>query len=81
MVYHYRIALAISTSLCALALGAPAHAQDIPVEADRARPDDDDFHENVIVVTAGGLERLDMLAGTSVLEGDKLQRNMDGQLG
>ena len=78
MVYHYRIALAISTALCALALGAPAHAQDVPPQA---TADDDDFHENVIVVTAGGLARLDMLAGTSVMEGDELQRNMDGQIG
>jgi iron complex outermembrane receptor protein len=81
MVYHYRIALAISSSLNALALGAPACAQEIPVEAERAPPDDDDFHENVIVVTAGGLERLDMLAGTSVLEGEDLHRNLDGQIG
>lgn len=81
MVYHYRIALAISSSLCALALGVPAHAQDVPEEADETPADDDDFHENIIVVTAGGLERLDMLAGTSVMEGDELQRNMDGQLG
>ncbi len=81
MVYHYRIALAITSSLCTLALTAPVHAQDIPVEADRPRPDDDDFHENVIIVTAGGLERLDMLAGTSVVEGEDLQRNLDGQLG
>lgn len=66
----------MSSSLCALALSIPAHAQTGPTPAD-----DDDFHENVIIVTAGGLERLDMLAGTSVLEGEKLQRNMDGQIG
>jgi iron complex outermembrane receptor protein len=81
MVYHYRIALAISSSLCALAASVPANAQNVPAEADAASADDDDFHENVIVVTAGGLARLDMLAGTSVLEGDELQRHMDGQIG
>ena len=46
-----------------------------------ASADNDDFHENVIIVTAGGLQRLDMLAGTSVLEGEDLQRNLDGQIG
>jgi iron complex outermembrane receptor protein len=79
MMYHYRIALALSSSLIAFAL--PAHAQQIPVEADRTRADADDFHENVIVVTAGGLARLDMLAGTSVVEGEDLQRSLDGQIG
>ena len=40
----------------------------------------DDFH-NVIVVTAPGLDRLDVLAGTSVVDGMELQRNQNGQLG
>jgi iron complex outermembrane receptor protein len=58
-------------------------AQDAPEAAeDNAAPaDDDDFHGPVIVVTAGGLERLDMLAGTSVLDGVELQRSLDGQIG
>ncbi len=34
-----------------------------------------------IVVTAPGLERLDVLAGTSVVEGLELQRNLTGQIG
>lgn len=34
-----------------------------------------------IVVTAGGLERLDLLAGTSVVQGEELHRHADGQLG
>src|SRR5687767_384487 len=81
MVYHHRIALALSVSVCALlSLTAPASAQSEPERAADTR-DDDDFHDNVIVVTAGGLQRLDMLAGTSVMEGDKLHRNMDGQIG
>jgi iron complex outermembrane recepter protein len=80
MVYHHRIALALSVSVCALISTAPATAQSEPERAAATR-DDDDFHDNVIVVTAGGLQRLDMLAGTSVLEGDELQRNMDGQIG
>jgi iron complex outermembrane receptor protein len=60
----------------ALAATQPAHAQ----QADATPQSGDDFH-GVIYVTAGGLERLDMLAGTSVVEGDELQRNMDGQIG
>jgi iron complex outermembrane receptor protein len=44
----------------------------------------DDFHgpgEAEIVVTATGLRQLDMLAGTSVLSGEELQRNLSGQIG
>ena len=82
MVYHYRIALTLSASLGALVLGAaPAIAQSTPEQPAEPSRDHDDFHDNVIVVTAGGLQRLDMLAGTSVLEGEDLQRNLDGQIG
>ena len=49
------------------------------VQADRT-DQGDDFH-GVIYVTAGGLKRLDMLAGTSVIEADDLQRNSAGQIG
>jgi iron complex outermembrane receptor protein len=82
MVYHRRIAFAATASALAIATSAaPAAAQaETGNDTDRAAAQDD-FHENVIVVTAGGLERLDMLAGTSVLDGDRLQRNLDGQIG
>jgi iron complex outermembrane receptor protein len=40
----------------------------------------DDFHGE-IVVTAPGLEKLELLAGTSVVSGAELQRNQAGQLG
>ena len=40
----------------------------------------DDYHGEIIV-TAGGLGRLDLLAGTSVISGQDLQRNLDGQVG
>lgn len=60
-------------------LSTPAETQDDP--ADPPVPaDDDDFH-GAIYVTAGGLGRLDVLAGTSVLEGTELQRNQEGQIG
>jgi len=75
-----RVALAATTSL--VLSTPPALAQDspAPTETPAARADDDDYHGE-IVVTAGGLQRLDMLAGTSVLEGTELQRNLDGQIG
>lgn len=68
--------LALSVSLFALFAPAPLLAQAGPVPHSHDPHDDD-----VIVVTAGGLERLDMLAGTSVVEPAELQRNMAGQIG
>ena len=70
-------ALLLSAALCT----SPARAQG---EVDS--PAGDDFHNrdsmsDTIVVTAAGLDRLDILAGTSVLEGNELQRNLDGQVG
>jgi len=78
-----RFALLAATGL---SLSCPALAQEAPAPeanppASEAAPDDDDFHGDVIYVTAGGLQRLDMLAGTSVLAGTELQRNLDGQIG
>src|SRR6188474_1456454 len=79
----FRFALLAATSL---ALSTPAFAQEetppSPAPDANAPPpaDDDDFHGE-IYVTAGGLGRLDMLAGTSVMEGTELQRNLDGQIG
>jgi iron complex outermembrane receptor protein len=79
----FRLALLAATSL---AVSKPILAQETPTPAP-SRPeaapggdDGDDFH-GPIYVTAGGLERLDMLAGTSVVEGEELQRNLDGQIG
>ena len=75
------LAFPLALALCAAA--TPAYAQD----AAQGRPSapaptssNDDFHGS-IVVTAVGLERLDVLAGTSVLEGIELQRELDGPLG
>ena len=64
--------------LCAASLFPfqPAAAQD--EDAARAAPGDD-FHQEVVVTA--GLERLDVLAGTSVMQGAELQRNLDGQVG
>lgn len=48
--------------------------------AERGRPGGDDLHDR-IVVTAPGLDRLDVLAGTSVLDDIELQRSLEGQIG
>jgi iron complex outermembrane receptor protein len=74
-----RIALAAATSI---SLSCPALAQDAAPAAEQApqSQSSDDFH-GPIYVTAGGLQRLDLLAGTSVLQGEDLQRNLDGTIG
>ena len=90
MLYHHRgagfrrcaSALVIATVLVA----APATAQS--TGSDTA-PDDrgDDLHDRTrgsagtIIVTGPGLEQLDVLSGTSVVEGEELQRELDGQIG
>ena len=72
--------------LCATCLTAPAFAQtDVvqgePAPAERAhQAGGDDLHDQIIV-TAAGLERLDIVAGTSVVGGIALQREMNGQVG
>ena len=63
----------------------PAIAQDgtdtAPPEQPAATDNQgDDFHGRTIFVTADRLD-LDILAGTSVVEGVALQRNLDGQVG
>ena len=50
-------------------------------DADAGADRDDDFHGPDIVVTGGGVGRLDVLAGTSVVSGVELQREMAGQIG
>ncbi|WP_121118732.1 TonB-dependent receptor [Croceibacterium ferulae] len=69
-----RARLLAATSLIA-SLSAPALAQQAT-----SRSTGDDFH-GPIVVTAAGLERLDLLAGTSVVTGLELQRNTNSQIG
>jgi iron complex outermembrane receptor protein len=77
MLYHFRIACAAAAVLALTA--HPVRAQDQQTPAPES-PTDDDFHDTIIV-TATGIGRLDVLAGTSVLHGDALQQNMNGQLG
>ncbi|WP_137680278.1 TonB-dependent receptor [Aurantiacibacter suaedae] len=69
--------------LTAASLAAPVLAQNTDTADETAR---DDFHNrdvgrDTIVVSAAGLERLDVLAGTSVLEGNALQRDLESQIG
>ncbi|RVQ66967.1 TonB-dependent receptor [Croceicoccus ponticola] len=81
MLYHARIAILASTTIASLALTAPALAQERAGDAQpSAQATDDDFHDS-IVVTASGIGRIDFLAGTTVLGGTDLQRNLDGQIG
>ncbi|WP_128891176.1 TonB-dependent receptor [Erythrobacter sp. HKB08] len=77
-----------SISTLALMAAAPAAAQEQP-EAPVASEDapEDDFHSRrvdergEIVVSAIGVTQLDVLAGTSVVEGVELQRSLDTQIG
>lgn len=83
MLYHRfgGTALALCLAAGTVALAPTARAQDAPDPAgDTDREADDDFHGD-IVVTASGIGRLDVLAGTSVMAGDALQQNMAGQIG
>lgn len=81
--------LAFPLALACCAASSPLSAQEQPREQAQPAPGTaaDDFHDRrvstsgEIVVTAIGLEQLDVVAGTSVLEGDELQRNLDGQVG
>ncbi|MCL6249740.1 TonB-dependent receptor [Altererythrobacter sp. KTW20L] len=71
--------LALSASALTLVTAVPALAQQ---QVEGPVPHSHDPHgRDTIVVTAGGLERLDMLAGATVVEQDELQRNMAGQIG
>lgn len=93
MLYHHSrnraLRLAAGASLAAL-LATPALAQAQAAAPAAGQPDpavEDDLHNRAgeysgqIVVTARGLKELDILAGTSVLEGTELQREMTGQIG
>ncbi len=66
--------------LSAGSLAIPAYAQQADPPAERGQPGADDLHDRIIV-TAPGLDRLDVLAGTSVLDDIELQRNLEGQIG
>jgi iron complex outermembrane recepter protein len=69
--------LLAASCLAASVFAAPALAQ-------QSAPEDADQPEVLrgpIIVTAPGLARLDLLAGTSVVEGEDLQRNLKSQIG
>ncbi len=72
--------LPFSTVAVAQDSNAPNTGDDqagLPEESTRGG---DHFHSPIVVTAAGG-HRLDVIAGTSVLSGMALQRNMDGQVG
>ncbi len=77
--------------LASVVLPLPAFAQDTApatgpetgeetAAEERSEPSNDDFH-GAIYVTAAGVDRLDVIAGTSVLTGMQLQRENAGQIG
>lgn len=85
-------ALALSTAIAFAASPAFAEkaAQDRPAAQKSTSEDDrveDDLHsrrvdyQGNIIVSAAGLEQLDILAGTSVFEAEDIQRNLAGQIG
>jgi iron complex outermembrane receptor protein len=67
--------LLTATALASVLLPALAQAQ--------TAPSGDDLHDedDYILVTAAGIDRLDVVAGTSVLDGEELLRNQSSQLG
>ncbi len=77
---------AIAAALITFPFSAPVFAQEQPAsEADQRLEDDlhnrqTDYQGNIIV-SAEGLEQLDILAGTSVYEAEEIQRNLSGQIG
>ncbi|MEP3049934.1 MAG: TonB-dependent receptor [Erythrobacter sp.] len=83
--------VALATALSFVVMAQPAFAQDQTESGsdspNEAEPLDDDLHsrqvdfQGNIIISASGLDRLDILAGTSVLEADDIQRNLDGQIG
>ncbi len=70
--------LSLPVAAIAAATASPAAAQGQP--AAETPTSADDLHD-VIVVTAAGIDRLDIVAGTSVLEGADLLRNQSSQIG
>ena len=72
-------ALLLATSI----LAAPAFAQTSD-HAERDRSSRNPVHGETVeevVISAPGVERLDLLAGTSVVSGDELVRDIRGQIG
>lgn len=68
----------LSVSILALSVATPALADD-----QRGVPHRHGAHseDGVIVVSAGGIDRLDLLAGATVVETDEIERNNAGQIG
>ena len=68
----------------ALITFAPLSAQQVREENEGVA---DDIHsrgiaaDGTIIVSGTGLKQLDILAGTSVLEAEEIQRNLEGQIG
>ncbi|RPF71198.1 TonB-dependent receptor [Aurantiacibacter spongiae] len=76
--------IAVLVVLCgsaAFPVSAAAQETSEPAAPQSANPDDTDTVSEVIVVRAGGLDRLDILASTSMVDDFQLERDADGQIG
>jgi iron complex outermembrane receptor protein len=86
-IYHSaRRAFALLLSTTALTIHLPLLAQDSAGDEPVPTHSGDDLHNRdsangEIVVTASGLKTLDMLAGTTAVEGLELQRSQAVQIG
>ena len=80
-----RAPLLLSSLLASAAMPLAAQDADAPSGDDAPARESDDYHTDPvygeILVSAIGLEQLDVLAGSSVVQGDELFRNQSGQLG
>ncbi|MEL7447032.1 MAG: TonB-dependent receptor [Pseudomonadota bacterium] len=70
--------LALATALSLAFSGNPVLAQD---DTDDGPERDDTHFDSEILVSAPGVEDLDILASTSVLGPEDIQRNLNGQIG
>ncbi len=78
MLYHKNPALRFGASLAVLSFATIASGV---VAQDRDGSDDRNTSIDRIVVTAPGLDELDVVAGSKAVQGEELQRELDGQIG
>ena len=81
-----RLSSSLLLSVATLALAAPAYAQDMDTNdsADHSHdqiPGDDFHNDDEIVVTGKYVKQLDVLAGVSVIGGEKLAEDIRPQIG
>ncbi len=81
---HSRSLAALLVTAATFALAAPAAAQTTPPPADHShqpQPADDFHNDDAIIVTGKYVKQLDVLAGVSVIGGEKLAQDIRPQIG